>query len=81
MNGAQHADTVVRPLNKAEAAALMRCSPKTVQRRVAAGKLTAIRDGAGRLLFLPEFIAEYFAANTKPAQSAPRRQTRHPRYR
>lgn len=71
----------VAPLNKAEAAKALRCSERTVQRRVSAGTLTHIRDSAGRLLFLPEFIAEYFAANTKPAQPKVRKPTRNPKYR
>ena len=79
--GSSAAAVLPQPMDYAEAAQVMRCSVRTVRRRVAAGKLTHIRDGAGRVLILPEFIAEYFAANTKPAQPAPRRPTRNPKYR
>lgn len=69
-----------QPLTKAEVAAVMRCSPKTVQRRVAAGRLACIRDGAGRPLFLPEFITDYFERNTSNAQSQASKPKRNPKY-
>lgn len=67
-------------MTKVEAAEAMRCSPRTVQRRVATGKLACVRDSANRLLFLPEFIQAYFAENTvapKPQSAKPRR---NPKY-
>jgi hypothetical protein len=69
-----------RPLTKAEAAAALRCSTRTVQRRVAEGQLASIRDSANRLLFLPEFIEAYWDRHTKPAAPAARKQTRNPKY-
>jgi len=71
---------LAQPLNYAEAAAVMRCSVRTVRRRVAAGKLTHIRDGAGRVLILPEFISDYFARNTKAAAPRTSKPVRNPRY-
>lgn len=73
--------TPPQALTKAEAATALRCSERTVQRRVSAGQLTHIRDSEGRLLFLPEFIADYFARNTKTAEPKPRKPARNPKYR
>lgn len=73
--------TLPQPLNKREAATAMRCSPRTVQRRVSAGQLQSIRDGANRLLFLPEFIEKYFADRTVGAAPTPAKPKRNPKYR
>lgn len=74
------ADAPPQALTKAEAAALLRCSERTVQRRVAAGQLTCIRDSANRALFLPAFIDAYWAEHTKTA-ARPDGARRSPRHR
>lgn len=71
---------VVRPLTKAEAAKALRCSERTVQRRVAAGELESIRDSAKRLLFLPEFITDYLERHTTPAAPRTSKSKRNPKY-
>jgi hypothetical protein len=58
----------------------MRCSTRTVQKRVADGELDCIRDGSQRVLFLPEHIAAYFDRRTVKAAPPPAQPRRNPKY-
>ncbi len=52
-------------LTTSEAATVLRCSPETIQRRIAAGRLAAVRDG--RCLLIPRTAIDAIVAAAVPS--------------